>query len=177
MSTWKLLERKKVFASQFVNVYEDRVELPNGKILPDYTVVEKPSIVMVVATDEQNNILVLNEYKHGAGEVLYTLPAGHKKDNETAIDAARREVTEETGYTGGIFEDLGILYDYPSKDIHKVYVVRAKNLALTTTVQHEETESITFAAIPLDELKQQIQKKEWKTTSAIAALTISGILF
>lgn len=177
MNTWKLLERKKVFSSRFVNVYEDRVELPNGKILEDFTVVEKPSIVMIVATDKENNILVLKEYKHGAGQILYTLPAGHKKDNETPIDAARREVAEETGYTGGEFEDLGVLYDYPSKDIHKVYVVRAKNIALTTKVQQEDTESITLETLSIEQLKEQIQKKEWRVTSALAALTISGILF
>lgn len=177
MNTWKTLERKKVFASRFVNVYEDRVELPNGKILDDFTVVEKPSIVMIVATDEDNNVLVLSEYKHGAGAILKTLPAGHKKDSETAVEAAAREVAEETGYTGGEYEDLGVLYDYPSKDIHKVYVVRAKNIALTTLPQHEETESIQFDVISPEKLKTQIQNGDWQASSAIAALTVSGVLF
>ena len=177
MNTWKLLERKKVFSSRFLNVYEDHVELPNGKILDDYTVVEKPSIVMIVATDTDNKVIVLREYKHGAGEVLYTLPAGHKEKNESPINTAKRELAEETGYTGEIFEDIGILYDYPSKDIHKVYIVRAKNIVLTTVSNHEETESITFTALPVEKLKLQITNREWKTSSALAALAISGVLF
>lgn len=177
MNTWKLVNRKKVFASRFVNVYEDRVELPNGKILDDFTVVEKPSIVMIVATDNDNNVLVLSEYKHGAGAILKTLPGGHKKDSETAVEAAAREVAEETGYTGGEYEDLGVLYDYPSKDIHKVYVVRAKNIALTTLPRHEETESIQFDVISPEKLKTQIRNGDWQASSAIAALTVSGVLF
>lgn len=177
MNTWKLLERKKVFSSSFLNVYEDRVELPNGKILDDYTVVEKPSIVLVVATDTNNNIIILREYKHGAGEVLYTLPAGHKEKNESPINTAKRELAEEAGYTGGTFEDIGTLYDYPSKDIHKVYVVRARNIALTTVTNHEETELITFEALPIEELKLQIANREWKVSSALAALVVSGVLF
>lgn len=177
MNTWKLLQRTKVFSSRFVNVYEDRVELPNGKILDDYTVVEKPSIVMVVATDTQNNVIVLREYKHGAGEIVSTLPAGHQEANESTIDTAKREMTEETGYTGGIFEDIGVLYEYPSKDTHKIFVVRATDLAPTTNVHHEETEAIAFTAIPIEQLKQQITNREWKASSAMAALTLSGMLF
>lgn len=177
MNVWKLIERKKVFSSRFLNVYEDRVELPNGKIIDNYTVVEKPSIVMIVATDINNNVIVLREYKHGADEVLYTLPAGHKKENESSIDTAKKELAEETGYIGGTFEDAGILYDYPSKDIHKVFVVRAKDLTLTTIVSHEETESITSMALPIKHLKLQIANREWKTSSALAALAISGVLF
>ena len=176
MKAWIQLDRKKVYSSRFVNVYEDKVELPNGKILEDFTVVEKPSIVMVVATDENNNVLVLNEYKHGAGAILKTLPAGHKKATETSVDAAKREIAEETGYTGGVFEDIGVLYDYPSKDIHKVYVVRAKDIALTTLPQHEETESITFEVVPVESLKQQVRDGSWQASSAIAALAISGVL-
>ncbi len=176
MNTWKLLNRTKVYSSRFVNVYEDKVELPNGKILDDFTVVEKPSIVMIVATDQDNNVLILNEYKHGAGAILKTLPAGHKKATESPIEAAKREITEETGYTGGDFEDLGILFDYPSKDIHKVYVVRAKDIVLTTAPQHEDTETISFEVVSAKELKQQILDRHWQASSAIAALAISGIL-
>ena len=176
MKVWKLLKRTKVFSSRFVNVYADRVELANGKILDDYTVVEKPSIVMIVATNTNNDIIVLREYKHGAGEVLYTLPAGHKEDKESTISAAQRELTEETGYTGGSFADVGVLCDYPSKDIHKVFVVRAKELALITKVHHEETEVITWMALPIEQLKAQISNGEWKSSSALAALVISGVL-
>lgn len=177
MNSWKLIERKMVFSSRFVNVYEDKVELPNGKVLEDYTIVEKPSVVMVVVTDTENNILILREYKHGAGKILFTLPAGHKKESESVIDAAKREVKEEIGATGGLFEELGILYDYPSKDIHKITVVRARAVTLTTVPQHEETETIRFEAIPIAKLKEQIHNKEWHSSSALAALTLSGILF
>jgi len=174
---WKMLNRKKVFDSRFVKVYEDTVELPNGNILEDYTVVEKPSIVVIVATDEKNNIFVLREYKHGAQKVLWTLPAGHKPEHESAVEAAQRELKEEVGATGGVFEELGVLHDYPSKDIHKTFVVRAKNVVLTDAPNHEETESIACEILSIGQLKEQVKKKEWHSSLALAALTFSGILF
>jgi len=173
---WKLLNRKSVYTSKFVTVYEDEVELPNGKILPDYTVIEKPDIVMIVATDNKNNIIILKEYKYAVNEYLFTLPAGHKKKDETAIETAKRELLEETGYAGEKYEDLGILYDYPSKDCHKVYIVSALNINKEADITHEETENLSFQKISLDTLKKQFQNKEWRSSSAIAALTLAGIL-
>ncbi|HZE87488.1 MAG TPA: NUDIX hydrolase [Methylomirabilota bacterium] len=175
-NTWKLIDRKKVYDSKFVKVYEDKVELPNGKVLDDYTVIEKPSIVMVVATDENNNVIILNEYKYAAGDTLLSLPAGHKKENEEPGAAAKRELLEETGFSTDEIEEIGILHDYPTKDLHKVFVVRAKNIRKTNETNHEETEIIKYKLVSLDELKQQILNKEWKASSALAAITISGIL-
>lgn len=172
---WKLIQRKKVFSSRFVNVYEDKVELPNGKIINDYTVVEKPSIVLIVATDSSNRILILREYKYAAGKYLLSLPAGHIKHDEKPLAAAKRELLEETGF-GGDFEELGILHDYPTKDLHKVYVVRAKNITQKGQTSHEETESITHEFVSIPQLKKQIHNKKWQICSSLAAIALSGLL-
>jgi ADP-ribose pyrophosphatase len=174
---WQLLDRKTVYDSKFLKVYEDRVRLSNGKEIDDYTVVEKPSVVMVVATDVDNNLIVLHEYKYAADETLLTLPAGHKKNDEMPIDAAKRELLEETGYGEGVFEEVGILRDYPTKDLHKVFVVRAKDVSQTADTKHEATEVISYELITIEKLKQQIKNKEWKSSSALASLTLSGVLF
>lgn len=174
---WQRLERKTVYDSKFLKVYEDKVKLGDDKVIDDYTVVEKPSIVMVVATDVDNSLIVLREYKYAADDTLLTLPAGHKKNGETPTDAAKRELIEETGYGEGTFEEIGILRDYPTKDLHKVYVVRGTGLSRVANTDHEETEVITHELISIEELKQQIKNKEWQSCSAIAAITLSGVLF
>ena len=62
-SIWKLLDHKLVYNSKFLKVYEDKVRLPSGLIIDDYTVVEKPSVVMVVATTDNEKIIVLKDRK------------------------------------------------------------------------------------------------------------------
>ncbi len=176
-TTWEQLKRTLVYDSKFLKVYQDSVRLPNGSVVDDYTVVEKPSIVMIVATTDQGKLVVLNEYKYAAGEILKVLPAGHKKEQENSIDAAKRELLEETGFSGDEFEDVGILRDYPTKDLHRVYVVRAKGVVKTAEAEHEETESITYELVTIDDLKAQIGSQEWKSSSALAALTLAGVLF
>lgn len=174
---WELIDRKKVFNSKFVSVYEDKVKLPDGKIIEDYTVIEKPNIVIIVAIDSNNKVVVLKEYKHGAADFLYTLPAGHINHNESVIDAAKRELEEETGLIASGFEESGILFEYPSKDMHKVHVVKAtgvspgvKNLEDTETIS-----SVEFVSVP--EIKEQITKRIWKSSSALAAFLLTGIFF
>ncbi|MCR4326124.1 MAG: NUDIX hydrolase [Candidatus Roizmanbacteria bacterium] len=139
---WKLIKRNKSYSSKFVNVYEDTVQLPSGKIIENYTVVEKPSIVMIVATDAHNNLLILKEYKYAANEVLLTLPAGHLKEKEDPVEAAKRELFEETGFRGD---------------------------------QFEETEFLHYTLISISELKRQIKNKEWKVSTVLAAIFLSGI--
>ncbi|PID31764.1 hypothetical protein CR970_04075 [Candidatus Saccharibacteria bacterium] len=173
---WHRLKRTKVYASKFVNVYEDTVRLPSGTVIDDYTVVEKPDVVMVVATDTQGQLLILQEYKYAADQVLYTLPAGHKKATEDVVATAQRELLEETGFGGGVFHEPIRLYDYPTKDIHQLYVVKASGVERQKQAEHEETESIALQRLPVDVVKQQVAEGKWLGTSAIAALAVTGIL-
>jgi 8-oxo-dGTP pyrophosphatase MutT (NUDIX family) len=105
------------------------------------------------------------------------LPAGHIKSGEDTVEAAQRELLEETGFGGGTFEEIAILKDYPTKDLHSVYVVRAINVSPQAETEHEETETITFETVTVDGLKRQIKNGEWKSSSALASITVSGILF
>lgn len=174
-ASWKRLKRKTAYDSKFLKVYEDEVRLPNGSVIEDYTVVEKPSIVMVVATDERGRVLVLNEYKYAADEVLRTLPAGHVRSGESSEDAAQRELLEETGYTGEHFEEVGILRDYPTKDLHIVHVVRVKKAHWKRKSEPEPTENISYELVEPNELKRHVRSGGWKLSSAIAALAVSGL--
>lgn len=174
---WFRLDRKLAYDSKFLKVYEDTIKLPNGKVIDDYTLVELPTVVMVVATDIDGRLIVLREYKYAAGETMLTLPAGHKEADESPIAAAQRELLEETGYAGGEFQELITLRDYPTKSLHKLHVIRATNVSRQTDAQHEETELISFELLFVAELKQQILDGQWKSSSALAALAVSGILY
>jgi len=173
---WKLLKRKKVFKSKFINLYEDRVKLPNGRIINDYTVVELPSYVEIVATDNRNRLIVTEQYRYGVGKKQLELPAGFKEPNESPIEAAKRELEEETGFKNGKFKYIGTVNEYGSKATHKVYIVRAINLKTIENQKLEKTEIIDVKLVSIPKLKKQILEGKWKDSSSIAALAISGLL-
>jgi len=174
MSSWKQLDRKTLVDTKFLKVYEDTVELPSGQIFDDYTVVKKNDIVVVVATDVEGRLIAFKEYKYAANDWLLTLPAGQVDGDETVEQAAARELLEETGYGEGEFDYVDTLVEYPTKDLHTITVVRARNVSLQKEVAHEATESIGDVQLfSMNELRTSIDRREWKITTALAALTIA----
>ncbi|MBI5045227.1 MAG: NUDIX hydrolase [Candidatus Levybacteria bacterium] len=176
-NSWKRIGRKTSYSSPFVTVFEDEIELPNGKTIPDYTVVQKPDFVMIVATDKANNVLLIHEYKYAVNETLLTLPAGHIEKNEDPASTAKRELLEETGYTATAYDYLGALYDYPSKDSHQAHIVRARDIQKTKDQTLEDTESIESQFMTVLEIKQKILQGEIKASAVIASLAKAGLLF
>ena len=176
-SHWQTQDRRTIYSTKFLTLFEDTVKLPNGQIIDDYSVVKKPDGVIVVATDSDNNLLVLEEYKYAVDQYLLGLPAGHIEPNLTTLDNAKKELLEETGYSSDEFEQIGILYDYASKDMQTTYVFRAKNVIKQTYTAHEDTETISsFQLVPIPIIKQQIAAGLWKSAEKIAAITLSAIL-
>jgi len=129
---------------------------------------------MIVATDTQGQVLTLREYKYAANETFLTLPAGQIDAGEAPEEAAARELLEETGYGGGSFEVVDALVEYPTKNLHKVTVVRAKNVSWHQATKREEAEMITSVTLyPTDVIRTQIRNKEWKIASTLAAMTMA----
>lgn len=176
---WKLIKRSKVLDTKYLKIYEDKVRLPNGKTIPDFTVVQKPDVVLIVATDKKNNLVTIREYKHAVNKIQWALPAGMiDRANEVISNTAKRELEEETGFTTDNLQYLGFLNDYPSKDMHKIHVFRATNVIKKSNQNLEDGETITqVSLIPIKKVKEQIINGKWESTSAIAALAISGLLF
>lgn len=174
--SWKRLERKTIYDTPFLKVYEDKVKLPNGHIINDYSLTKKPDVVLVIATDKNWNIITEKEYKYAANKELLNVPAGHIDENESPIEAAQRELLEETGYSGNEFELVTILYEFPTKDLHKVFVVRARNVQLTNKTNLDITESLNIRLVTKEELKKQIKNKQWENASMIAAFVLTDLL-
>ncbi len=174
---WKTLQRRIVLDSEFLKVYQDTIKLPNGEIIDDYTLIKKPDIVMIVATTADDRVIFVEEYEHGAGCKLLNLPAGHIFDKEDPIETAKRELAEETGFGGGKFTKVDKLYEYPSKDIHTVTIVKAEDVVPISEIRHEITEMISIRFIPRKNLKKIINKGDLKVSSALASLALAGLLF
>ena len=134
---------------------------------------------MVVAVTKNKQILILNEYKHGAQEILYTLPAGHISDNSNSsqiIDQAKTELLEETGYTSDNFKFKQTLFKYPSKARHKIFVVIAIGAYKISNQKLEQTETLSYQKISTKDLKNLIKDGLWAHSSSLSALVVSGVL-
>lgn len=140
---WKRLVRKTIYKTPHIEVFEDTVEVAPGVIVDDYSLVTFKDGIIVVATDEDNQLIVIDEYKYGADEVRRITPCGSlDTPDEDPLQAALRELKEETGYTATDATVIRPLREYSSKLTHQTHVVRVKNARKTDEPKREVTEGI-----------------------------------
>lgn len=99
MNKWRTLKSKFLHESPFGNVRMDTCELPNGLVINDYCVIEYSDWVNAVVITKENQMVLVEQYRHAGGDFFIEVPAGKKEGNETPEQGLMREIREETGYT------------------------------------------------------------------------------
>lgn len=174
--TWKRLDRKTIYDTKYLKVYEDKVEFPNGNVSESYSVFRLPDVVIVLASDKEKNIITLLEYKYGANEKLRNFPAGHIEEGEEAVAAARRELLEETGYGGGEFSLVGSLKEFPTKSLSTAYIIRATDVEKIADQNLDENEEVSVVLVSKQELEIEIRQRKWIDAKCLAGITLTHIL-
>lgn len=171
---WKKLKRRTILSTPFIDVWEDTVQLPNGHVIEDYSLVNLGDGVLIVATDEEDNLITFREYKYAANDILLGFPGGGVNADETPIQAAARELLEETGYESIELEYVAPLHVYPSKIVHMNHIVRAKNARRIAKPEHEVTESIgEIELVPLSDIARLQKEGVLNATYLLAALALT----
>src|SRR6266478_5675600 len=112
---WKVLSSEYISRKFWYTVRVERIEVPNGTVIPEYWVQEYVPWVNVVAVTTDQKVLLLRQYRHGIGQINYEIPAGTTDPGETSMEAAaRRELLEETGFGGGRWSPLMTLSANPA---------------------------------------------------------------
>lgn len=98
--------RRPVYDGRLLHVFEDTVRIAGGTEARR-EVVEHPGAVAVVASTTDGRVVLVRQWRHAAGRALWEIPAGTREPREDPADTARRELTEETGYTAADWRALG----------------------------------------------------------------------
>ncbi len=168
---WQTLNSRFVMDNQWCRVRQDRVKLPDETIVDDYFVNVRPDIALVLPITPDRQVVFVQQYRHGVEEILLELPAGTFDPNmEDSLTAARRELTEETGYVAENLTPLAVLYDNPVKDTNRIHLYAAQNVTLGGQQQLDDTENIVVVLVPISEVKSKILSGEICVCGSIAAL-------
>jgi ADP-ribose pyrophosphatase len=105
---WTVLDsRDLVDADPFLKLRVETVELPDGRRIDDYYQLDMPSFACIFAETADGRIVVYRQYRHGPRRVGLVFPGGHLSPGEDPLDAAKRELLEETGMEAEAWTDLG----------------------------------------------------------------------
>ena len=150
----KMLGREEIFSGRVLHVHRDQVELPNGHT-STREIVDHPGGVGILALDEQENVLVVSQYRYAYGEVLREIPAGKLERGEDPYAAAMRELREETGATTGRLISLGEIYPSPGYCNEIIYLYLARNLSWGDT-DPDDDEFLSLERVPFQTLLEEV---------------------
>ncbi|OCR01079.1 NUDIX hydrolase [Oscillatoriales cyanobacterium USR001] len=171
LKKWKLVRSQLVLNHHWCQIRQDTIELPNGTIIDDFFVNIRPDIALIFPVTPLGEIVFVRQYRHGIGEILLELPAGRfNPQEETAISAASRELTEETGYVAEQLTLMATFYDNPVKDTNHIHLFFAKNVKLIGKRQLDLTEDIEVVLVPIVKVKEKIFKGEICVSGTVAAI-------
>jgi len=105
---WTVLDSRDLHdAEPFLKLRVETVELPDGRRIGDYYQFDMPSFACIFAETGDGRIVTYRQYRHGPRRVGLVFPGGHLSPGEDPLDAAKRELLEETGMEAEFWTDLG----------------------------------------------------------------------
>lgn len=166
---------QEVFSGKLLHVQLDHVTLPSGNdATREY--VRHPGAVAVVPVLDDGRIILVKQCRYPLGTVMWEIPAG-KLDHgpqENILECAKRELSEETGYSADKWEFLISIATTPGFSDEIIHLFKAEGL--TSGQQHpDEDEFITAIAFTPEEIKNMIKNGELFDSKTICALYAAGI--
>lgn len=157
---WKLLEKKETFKSSFITLYKEKLKRGDGKVVEDYYSVKRRDAVFVVALNKKLDIVLVYQYKNGIKDLIWEVPAGYVDENETPLQAAQRELLEETGFQAGEFISLGGFNPGPSIGSNCHYAFLALNCEKISEQKLDENEDIDVKTFSFREVTSSILQRK-----------------
>ena len=142
---WTTLESRYIIERPWLTARVDKVQLPDGRINPEH-------------------------YRHGFDQVLVELCAGVVEQGEAPIEAARRELLEETGYAGGEWREVMTIGQNPSISNNITHCFVAEGVEKVSHQSLDESEDIEVLLMSKEEVLQMLLRDEQKQALMAAPL-------
>lgn len=162
------LSKNHVYKGKVINLRVDDALLPNGSTAKREIVEHNGGVCVAALTDNQE-VLMVKQFRYPYMEVIYEIPAGKRDGDEQPLVCGKRELKEETGATAETFIELGELYPSPGYCGEIIWMYAAKGLSFGEQ-STDEDEFLEVERIPLEKAIQMILSGEIKDAKTQAAI-------
>lgn len=161
------LSTNTIFSGKIISLQVDTVRLPNGNTATR-EVVKHPGAVAVLALNDRK-MLVVDQFRQPLGRCEVEIPAGKLEPGEDPMEAAKRELQEETGYTCGTIRKLHSFYTSPGFADEVIHLYLAEDLT-RGDMNPDEDEFLEMSEITLEEAYKLIQEERISDAKTILAV-------
>ncbi|WFU09934.1 NUDIX hydrolase [Rhizobium sp. CB3090] len=171
---WQVKSSKHLLHDRWLKVRADACVTAEGVEIAPYYVLEYPDWVQVVALDAEDNIYLVQQYRHALGVVSLELPGGAIDANDASpVEAATRELREETGLSASEWEYVSALAPNPATHSNRSHIVLARNVEISGKPVDDPTERIRLIRMPIRQAIKLALEGKMIQTIHIAALTLA----
>ncbi|MFN6540706.1 MAG: NUDIX hydrolase [Nostoc sp. EkiNYC01] len=154
---WTVLSSKYLVQDKWLKLRADTCQMPEGKIVEPFYVFEYPTWVNIVAITKNQEVVLVKQYRHGVQKTVLELPGGSMDlEDSSPMEAAKRELLEESGYTSNNFVETGIISPNSATHNNLIYCFLATNVELVDDLKLDITEQIDVILLPLSKLVKDI---------------------
>jgi ADP-ribose pyrophosphatase len=167
----EVLAAETLLDGRIFDVVEETIRLPSG-LEQRLQMVDHNGAVAIAAIDDNGALLLVRQYRHAAGAWMLELPAGRLEPDEEPLDAAQRELEEETGYSARSWEVLRTFYPAPGFCSEYMTVFLAHGLELVENRRaHDEDEELDVVTLTP---KQVLEGDVVDAKTLLAAALVNG---
>jgi ADP-ribose pyrophosphatase len=161
----KTVESKEVYTCKIFKVTEDKAVDPKSKFEIARSIVRHPGSAVMMAMDDKKRILLVRQYRLPAAQYMWELPAGKVDAGEKPLDAARRELAEETGFKAKKWTKLATFYPSPGFLQEKMTLFLATELTArdATPMEDERIETRWFKRKEVHQMIREGKIEDGKT--------------
>jgi ADP-ribose pyrophosphatase len=171
---WRVTERRRVFSGGPVGeIAVERVALPDGREIEDYYRIELADFALVFAVTEGEEVLLLRQYKHGVGRACTTCPGGAIGSGESPLEAARRELFEETGFVSEAWTSLGAFVTNANQRCNVAHLFIARECRRVGNPSAPDLENPEIVLIPKREFWSMLTPADVGLASHVALLALA----
>ena len=171
MKKWKILESQTILKNQWFDIKEHKVQITDTLAIEGVVVLEFPDWVNIIALDDKNQVVLEKNYRHGRGDFCIETPSGSlEPTDKSPVEAARRELLEETGYAADQLIQLGISTTNPQLLTNQMHHFLALGVKWVQPPQHEFEGAVESWVEPWSKVMARIDNGEISNSLAVEGL-------